>query len=58
MVNPTLTRTVVSRNVNLPWRADNGKGRRELGLSYRPLEETVVDFFQQMVDDGVFDPGH
>lgn len=54
MLNKTLTRTVVSRNVGHPWRADNSKGRRELGMSYRPLEETVVDFFHQMVDAGVF----
>lgn len=54
MLNATLTRKVVSRNVGLPWHADTSKGRRELGLSYRPLEETVVDFFQQMIDAGVF----
>jgi dihydroflavonol-4-reductase len=55
LVNDAMTRKVVSRNVGLPWRGDNSKGRRELGLSYRPLEETVVDFFQQMVDNGVFE---
>ena len=54
MINKLLTRKMVARNVGLPWRADNGKGIRELGLSYRPLEETVVDFFQQMVDTGAF----
>jgi len=53
VVNRNLTRKVVSRNVGLPWKADNGKSRRELGLTYRSLEETVVDFFQQMVDTGV-----
>jgi nucleoside-diphosphate-sugar epimerase len=56
MVNKTLTRKVVSRNVGLPWKADTSKGRRELGLTYRPLEETVVDFFQQMVDNHAFGP--
>jgi dihydroflavonol-4-reductase len=55
LVNEALTRKVVSRNVGLPWRGDNSKGRRELGLSYRPLEDTVVDFFQQMVDHGAFE---
>ncbi len=49
------TRKWVARNVGLPWRADNGKGVRELGLTYRPLEETVVEFFQQMVDTGAFE---
>ncbi len=54
ILDDTLTRRFVSRNVGLPFRADNSKGVRDLGLSYRPLEETVVDFFQQMVDAGVF----
>lgn len=52
--NEALTRKFVSRNVGLPWRCDNGKGRRELGLTYRPLEETVVEFFQQLIDAGAF----
>ncbi len=55
LLNKTLTRQFVSRNIGLPWRADNGKGKRELGLEYRPLEDTVVDFFRQMVENGVFD---
>lgn len=55
MINKTLTRKVINRNIGLPFRADNGKSVRELGLSYRPVEETVVDFFQQMVDNRVFD---
>jgi len=55
MIDKTLTRKMIRRNIGLPFRADNGKGIRELGLSYRPVEETVVDFFQQMVDSGVFE---
>lgn len=52
MVNKLLTRKLVSRNVGYDWRADNGKSVRELGVSYRPLEESMVDFFQQMIDSG------
>jgi dihydroflavonol-4-reductase len=55
MVNPGMTRKAVSLNVGLPFKADNGKSRRELGMTYRPLNETVVDFFQQMVDAGTFE---
>ena len=55
MMSKNMTRRVVSRNVGLPFRADNGKGVRDLGLSYRPLEETVVDLFQQMIDNNVFE---
>jgi dihydroflavonol-4-reductase len=55
MVNKAMTRKAVRLNIGLPWEGDNSKGVRELGLSYRPLEETIVDFFQQMVDAGTFD---
>jgi len=54
MVNKALSRKVVSRNVGLPWKADNSKSIRELGVTYRPLEESMNDFFQQLVDTGAF----
>ena len=54
MVNKAMTRKAVSLNVGLPWKADSSKSERELGVTYRPLDETVVDFFQQMVDSGTF----
>jgi len=61
LVGPILdkgtTRKQISRNVGLPWKGDNSKGVRELGLTYRPLEETVVDFFQQLIDAGTFEKG-
>jgi len=54
IVNKAMTRKAIRRNVGLPWKADNGKSIRELGMNYRPLEETVVDFFQQLVDTHAF----
>ncbi len=53
LTDKTTTRAVVARNVGLPWKGDNRKGVRELGLSYRPMEESMNDFFQQMIDNGV-----
>ena len=53
LINRAMTRKIISRNVNVPWRADNGKGKRELGVTYRPLEDSLNDMFQQMVDHGV-----
>lgn len=53
--NKLLTRKVVSRNIGLPWKGDNSKGVRELGLSYRPLETTLVDMFEQMAEVGGFE---
>jgi dihydroflavonol-4-reductase len=44
---------VVSRNINRPWRGDNTKSREKLGMSYRSLETTLHDHFQQLIDEGV-----
>jgi nucleoside-diphosphate-sugar epimerase len=54
LVNKALTRKMVARNMNLPWRADNRRSREELGIHYRPLAESMNDFFQQLVDSGQF----
>ena len=48
-----LTRRYIRHNVNLPWQADNRKSIRELGLSYRPLKDTLLDSFQSLIDAGV-----
>lgn len=55
MVNKALTRKVVSLNVNVPWKADNNKSIRELGVRYRPMEESMNDMFQQLIDSGAFE---
>ncbi|MBX2802549.1 MAG: NAD-dependent epimerase/dehydratase family protein [Myxococcales bacterium] len=47
-----LTRAFVSRNIGHPWKADNSKSIEKLGLTYRPLADTLNDFVQQLVDDG------
>ena len=49
-----LNRKQVSLNVNVPWRSDNSKSRKELGLEYRPLKETMEDMFQYMIDQKYF----
>ena len=50
-----MPRKFISRNVNIPWKADNSKSVRELGMTYRPLKETMEDMFQQMIDAGMFE---
>ncbi len=52
MVNKTVTRKIIRLNAGLPWRCDNSKGKRELGLSYRPLETTLIEFFEQLIECG------
>lgn len=56
MAERTMTRRFVSRNVGRAWRADNSKSRRALGVRYRPLEDSMVEFFQQIVDAGLVTP--
>lgn len=47
-----MTRKEVSYNVGYPWKANNSKGVKELGLTYRPVKETVNEFFDQLIDAG------
>ncbi len=49
-----LERKFVSRNVNIPWNADNHKSREALGVTYRPLQSSLEDMFGQMIDVGYF----
>jgi dihydroflavonol-4-reductase len=48
------TRASISRNVDIPWRADNSKSRTKLGLSYRPLQQSMEEMFQYMIEQGYF----
>ncbi|SGZ57878.1 CIC11C00000001437 [Sungouiella intermedia] len=44
------TRKFISQNVGFPFKADNSKSVRELKLEYKPLRETVQEFFQELID--------
>ena len=46
-----LTRKFVERNVGHRYGFDNAKSRNELGLSYRTLDDTLADHYQQMLDE-------
>ena len=54
MVNKNMTRNAVNLNVNIPWKADNHKSKEKLGVTYRPMKESLNDMFQQMIDSGYF----
>jgi dihydroflavonol-4-reductase len=56
LANKALTRRAVSLNVDRPWRADNSRSREKLGMEYRPMEESINDFFQQLIDSGQLPP--
>jgi len=50
-------RKMISRNVGYHWLVDHTKSIKELGVTYRPVEVSITDFFQQMIDNGVFKKG-
>jgi nucleoside-diphosphate-sugar epimerase len=54
LTNRTLNRKTVTLNIGIPWKADASKSKRELGMSYRPLETTLVEMFEQMEQAGAF----
>ncbi|WP_339335970.1 NAD-dependent epimerase/dehydratase family protein [uncultured Maricaulis sp.] len=56
MINPGLTRKMVSRNVGIAFIADNTKSQVRLGVRYRPLAETVTDHFRQLIESGRIKP--
>jgi nucleoside-diphosphate-sugar epimerase len=49
------TRKYVSRNVGHQIKFDNSYSKGDLGMSYIPIEQTVKDHFQQILDDGLLD---
>ena len=55
MVNAAFTRKWVSRNVGHNWRGDNSKGIRELGMTYRPVEDSLIEMFEFMRERKLFD---
>ena len=44
-----LSREFVTKNIGRPWKCDNSKSVTKLGLSYRPLAETIREFSRQLV---------
>ena len=49
-----ISRQYVQDNVNYGCQADNSKSKRELEMVYRPVKETVTEFFQQLIDNNTF----
>jgi dihydroflavonol-4-reductase len=51
-IDKSLSRKMIGRNVGYEFHADNSKSRSELGITYRPQKESLVAFFQQLIDSG------
>ena len=53
MANKLFSRKFIRNNVNVEWKADNSKIKRELNMSFRPLQETMEDSFEVLIKNGV-----
>ncbi len=53
MANKLFSRQFIRNNVNIEWKADNSKIKNELGMTFRPLKETMEDGFQVLVDNKI-----
>ena len=51
--NKLFTRKFIRNNVDVEWKADNSKIRNDLGIEFRPLQSTMEDSFQVLVDNGI-----
>lgn len=51
----TLTRRIVSDNVGHPFLADNSRCVQELGMTWRPFEESIIEFFEQLTETAASD---
>ena len=47
------TRAFIYKNVGYPFTFSNRKSRENLNISYQSIDGTVIDHFQQILDDGL-----
>lgn len=52
LVDKSVTRRLIARNVGIHAPFNHDKSVRELGLNYRPLEESLLEMVAQMVEAG------
>lgn len=45
-----VTRKFMKQNLGHQWLVDNTKSKKKLGIEYRPLEESLTEFFAQVVE--------
>lgn len=48
-----IKRKMVANNVGYPFNVDNSKSIQQLKMQYRPVKESIVDMFQQMIDNEI-----
>lgn len=50
MVNKLFSRRFIKNNINIEWNADNSKIKKDLNMSFIPLQKTMEDSFQVLID--------
>ncbi len=52
-VNKSLSRKFIQNNVNIEWKADNSKIKEDLNLSFKPMQRTMEDSFQVLIENDI-----
>lgn len=53
MVNKAFSRKSIRNNVNIEWKADNSKIKKDLDIEFRPMKESMEESFQVLIDKGL-----
>ncbi|PTX42166.1 nucleoside-diphosphate-sugar epimerase [Christiangramia gaetbulicola] len=52
-VNKSLSRKFIRNNVDIEWKADNSKIKKDLGIQFKPMRKTMEDSFQVLIDNDI-----
>ncbi|QYA25562.1 NAD-dependent epimerase/dehydratase family protein [Gramella sp. MT6] len=52
-VNKSLSRKFIRNNVNIEWKADNSKIKNDLDIEFKPMQKTMEDSFQVLIDNDI-----
>lgn len=53
LANKAFSRKFIRNNVNIDWKADNSKIKKDLNIEFRPMKETMEDSFKVLIDKGL-----
>lgn len=53
MMNKLMTRDFIRKNIGIEWKADTSKIKNELGISFLPMQKTMEDSFQILIDNKI-----
>ena len=51
VLDKTLSRKYIGKNMGYSWKGDNSKSIKELGMEYRSIKGSAIAMFQQMIDN-------